>query len=398
MVASDGLGLGLGLGKGLGRGRGTSLALAAHRRGAAVTVVTASVLALLLALTAPVATGQLPPTPLDSLLEDAKRNATATMEATLGPSLTNEDVDVSIDMQFRDVDLDTVNVIFGGGKFSAAARIQARVDIRVIAASRIQGAAEDLVPGLGNATSALGADQAFIPADAVRASFAGAALAAFQEEQETRVADYLRHSIPNVTVMNTELQWSNVSPQDSLETGIQPPPASPSGLAGPNDPTEPPLTLVATIDVQYLERTSMLSIVEKAIQNKKSAREKERDAEVADAAAAYDRSAFGLLGIRQVLDLQAPRGWNLDVKVTLPEGFTFEEASPDVALANDLRGANVLTLGRDADAAVLNPVALTLSNRFIVSTAMLCTVLLAGAILRFPALLATNAIRRRLRR
>lgn len=363
----------------------------------------ASTLAFALLLVAPLCGAQLPATPLDPILKPALDEVAVTRDRALGPELTREDVDVRLDMTFRDVDFDTVNVIFGGGKFSATARIEARIDMRVIAATRIREALDGAAPGASNLT-ALGLDtsSSYIPADAFRASFAGEALRAFQDEQEERLAAYIRATIPNVTVMNTDFAWANVSPQDSYENSGSLPPI-PRGTPTPdpnprdvNDPTFPPLTLAAVVDVEYLERTNLLDIIEKALEPETD-REKERKEHVADAAASYERSAFGLLGIRQVLDLQAPRGWNLEVHVTLPDGFTFEEASPDVALGKDLRRAEVVTLGKDASGSVVNPVALTLSNRFLVSTAMLAGVLLVGTILRFPVLLAANAIRRRLR-
>ena len=358
-------------------------------------------LAIVLALTLALpmighTSAQLPPSPLDPIIGQVEENRTRAREVVLGPELQREDVDVQLDMEFRDVDFDTLNVIFGGGKFTATARVSARIDMRVLAASRVQQVVEDTIPGSGNLTALTAAETKFIPADAFRASLAGEALAAFQDEQEERLADFLVETIPNVTVLATSFQWSNISPQDSLEGGFSAPSSPPDSGDDVNDPTFPPITLVATVDVQYLERTNLFAILEKALEPQ-SEREKERKKQVADAAADYERSAFGLLGIRQVLDLQAFAGWNLIVRVKLPEGYTFEEASPDVIVENDRRGAQVMTLGKEAGAPVLNPVSLTLSNRFLVSTAMLGAVLLCGAILRFPVLLAVNYWRRKTR-
>lgn len=354
-------------------------------------------LALALALALPVlGTGaaQLPPSPLDPILGQVEENRTRVSEVVLGPQLQREDVDVQLDMEFRDVDFDTLNVIFGGGKFTAVARVQARIDMRVLAASRVQDAVEGAVPGSGNLTVLAGSEARFIPADVFRASLAGEALAAFQDEQEERLADFLTATIPNVTVLATSFQWSNISPQDSLERPPGVPNSPPDSGDDLNDPTFPPITLDATIDVQYLERTNLFDILDKALKPQ-SEREKERKRQVADAAASYERSAFGLLGIRQVLDLQAFSGWDLVVRVKLPQGYTFEEASPDVLVDPGRREAEVMTLGKEAGAPVLNPVSLTLSNRFLVSTAMLGAVLLTGAILRFPVLLAVNYWRRK---
>ena len=55
------------------------------------------------------------------------------------------------------------------------------------------------------------------------------------------------------------------------------------------------------------------------------------------------------------------------------------------------------TFGCEADGAVLNPVSLTLPNRFHVSVALLAGVFLVGGSLRFPVLVAANAWRRRMR-
>lgn len=356
-------------------------------------------LALALALALPIlgaGEAQVPPSPLDPIIADVEKNRTRASEVVLGPELSRENVRVQLDMEFRDVDFDTLKVIFGGGKFSATARVQARIDMRVLAADRVEQAVEGAIPGSTNLTTLAGSEAQFIPADVFRASLAGEALAAFQDEQEERLADFLAETIPNVTVLATRFEWSNVSPQDSLEADPAIPRAPPNGGDDLNDPTFPPITLDATVDVQYLERTSLLDILDKALQPK-SEREKERKARVADAAASYERSAFGLLGIRQVLDLEAFSGWDLVVRVTLPQGYTFEEASPDVLLDPGRREAEVLTLGREAGAPVVNPVSLTLSNRFLVSTALLAAVLLCGAILRLPVILGVNVWRRKMR-
>lgn len=365
-----------------------------------------ALVALVLLPFAPQGAAQLPPLPppLDGVVEIAEDNVTSLREGLIGPELSREEIDVKLDMAFREVDFDAVNVIFGGGTFSAQARIEAVIDMRVLAASRVQQAVEGVTPGSTN-LSALGFDPrtSFIPADAFRATFAPEIVRAFEEEQEERLAEFLRATIPNATILNPEFDWSNTSAEDSWERAGQPPrtpSAERTGLADYNDPTEPPITLRASVEIRYVETTSLVAILEKAL----AARAAQANAgpsdddDVADDAAGYDRSAFGLLGIRQVLDIKAEEGWDVHVNVRLPDGYTFEEASPDVVVADDLHQAQVATLARDASDAVLNPVSLTLSNRFLVSTALLGAVLLLGGVLRFPVLLATNAWRRRMRR
>ncbi|HVM44720.1 MAG TPA: hypothetical protein VM582_02200, partial [Candidatus Thermoplasmatota archaeon] len=210
--------------------------------------------ALVLALALPLVAAQLPPTPLDPLVAAADQTRSRAREAALGAELAREDVDVSLDMEFRDVDFDTINVIFGGGRFVATARVTARIDMYVLSATRVQALVEGTVPGSGNVTGLAGAEGRFIPADAFRASLAGEAVAAFQAEQEERLARFLVETIPNVTVLSTSFRWANISPEDSYEGGSLPPSQPPRSLEALNDPRLPPITLVAVVDVQYLER------------------------------------------------------------------------------------------------------------------------------------------------
>jgi hypothetical protein len=79
----------------------------------------------------------------------------------------------------------------------------------------------------------------------------------------------------------------------------------------------------------------------------------------------------------------------------LPEGYTFEEASPDVDVDRSQRGARTFTLAGDSDRQVVNPITLSISSRYIVSVALLATVLVLGALLRFPTLLVANQWRAR---
>lgn len=388
---------------GQGEARGAAQTrLASPRPAGGKAIPLALVLALALVPSLPSTQAQFPvPTPLDPVVGEARDDLSGVKQQYVGPDLEREDIDVDLRLEFTDLDFDTLSLVFGGGRFMAKARVSATIDMRAISADRVQEAIDGAMPGVGNLT-AVGLEQAeVIPADAFRATFTGEALKAFQDEQEARLAEFIETTIPNVTVLSTSFEWVNISPEESLEEGASLPRAAadPTGaeLYDLNDPTEPPITLRATVDFEYLQRTSLLDILETAMKPK-TEEEKARKKEVADAGAEYDRSAFGLLGIRQVLDLQAERGWNVRVAVIVPEGYTIEEASPDVLVGGDLREAQVLTLGKDADGKVLNPVSLTLSNRFLVSMALLAAVLLVGGIIRFPVILAVNAWRRRMRR
>lgn len=359
----------------------------------------AAAFVLVALLVAPMAWAQtLPQTPIDPLLKPTLARGVGVAEKTAGIDLTREEVDVAMRMDFRTVDFDTVNVVFGGGTFQAQARLYARLEFYVISVERISDALEKAAPGAGNLSQyGIPTDRSHIAADEFRATFVAEALKAFEDEQEARAAELITSTLPNVTVLSTQFAWSNTEPQEGAEREPNAPadPAAALDVRELNDLRLPPLVLETTFELQYVERTSLLDILEQVLfEDPETQEEKKRKQEVADTAADFERSAFGLLGITQVLNLEMEPGWNLDLVVQLPQGYTFEEASPDVSLDGARRQAATATLARDAFAEVANPVALTFSNRFVVSTAMLAVVLLVGAILRFPYTLVWNRMRR----
>lgn len=350
------------------------------------------------ALTPPALAQTLPQTPLDPLLRPTVGRAVETTQYAAGVDLTREEVDIDMRMEFRTVDFDTVNVVFGGGTFQAQARLSTRFEFYVLSAERISDAIEDALPGAGNLSNyGIPTDKQYIAADEFRATFVGEALQAFEQEQEERAAQFITATLPNVTVLSTQFVWSNTEPQEGREQTGAPAvdPRAPPTARDLNDLRLPPLVLDTVFELQYVERTSLLDILDSALhEDSRSEREEEREKQVADAAANFERSAFGMLGLTQVLDLEMEPGWNFELVMLLPQGYTFEEASPEVTLDASHRQATTTTLARDALSTVANPVALTFSNRFVVSTAMLAIVLIAGAILRFVFTLVWNRARR----
>lgn len=352
-----------------------------------------ALLLLVLVLLPMLAQAQVPATPLDPILAPQTARTLSTAQGATGTDLFREEVDIHMRMEFRTVDFDTINVVFGGGTFQAQARLATRFEFYVISASRIQEALEKVAPGQANLSRyGVDASRNYIAADEFRATFAGPALQAFEDEQEERATEFITSTLPNVTVLSAQFVWSNAEPTEGWEGDLLTPPSDPREA---NDLRLPPIVLDTVFELQYVERTSLLTIAEDYWQTRKDERTAERKEQVADAAADYERGAFGVMGITQVVDLKMPPGWNLALSVALPQGYTFEEASPDVDLAADRRAAAASTFARHADGFVANPVALTFSNRFVVSTAMLAVVLICGAGLRFPITLLWNLVRRR---
>lgn len=305
-----------------------------------------------------------------------------------GTNLTREDVDVSIDLDFRKLDFDALGLIFGGGTFEAQGRLKLHADLRALAVGRAaEMARERDLPLPANTVN-----ETYLYADTFRMTLAGEALAAFEREQEARIGALVVGSFPNMTVLSSRFAWGNVDPAVNARGDRQ-------GEAPRL--TEPPVTLDVELDVQYLEREKLVDILAELLRPESRREEAAEEAEEAaidrlkaeNAGAFYEQSAFGTLGITQLLTLEMPPGWDLELEMRLPEGFTIEYASPDVLVAGDLQSARTFALAGDADSSVENPVALSLSNRYLVSVALLLTVLLVGGVLRIPVLLVAHWLR-----
>lgn len=344
---------------------------------------------VLLPLLAPVAVPQplpvLPPlpAPLDAPVSNLRENLTVTLQ----DNVTHEDVRVDLDVDFRTLDFDLVGLLFGGGTFEAQARLKAHVEIRAIGLDRVNAALNGTSSGqlnLSQTPLAQDVNRTFLTADELRLTLSGEALALFQDAQEEAMADLVADAFPEMTVLSSRFEWSGTDPRENAR--------------GDQDPArprlkDPPLVLDVDLSVQYLQRTNLLAIL------KQAGKEDPDDALLErlkdrQQAAFHERSAFSVLGLTQVLNLSMQPGWDLRLTLRLPEGYTFEDASPDVSVGAGHREAATFALAGDSATAVANPVLVSISNRFLVCVSLLVATLLAGAILRVPATLAGSRLRR----
>lgn len=328
-----------------------------------------------------------PPDPRDAV-QEAQRRAKDAYSGMTGERLDREDVDVAMRMEFRDLDVEPFAVAFGGGRIAAEARLTTRIDFHVVSVQRIQEAVEEATGFPANLTE-LGIDarSQYLTADAFRATLVGEALAAFQEEQERRAVRLLADSFPDVSVRASRFEWANTT------TALRERGASLPGQAPEHDPRNPPVTLVSVLDLEYQKRRSLAGLVEDLLASPPSLGRAGAGGE--DAAEA---SPFALLGVTQTLRLRVPPGWDLTLALELPEGLTFESASPDVALAENMREARASAHAGDSDVEVASAVALTVGSRHAVALGLLAAVLAVGAVLRVPGILVANRLVRRRRR
>lgn len=332
---------------------------------------------------------ELPPlAPLSLLRENL------TTYGIVSENLSREDVRIGLDMEFRTLDFDALGVVFGGGTFEAQARLSARVEIRAIGLERLDEALESATQGrasLSRTPLALDVNRTHVSADELRSLLAGELLAAFEGAQEDAMEALVAEAFPDLILLSSRFAWSNVNPLVNDE-----------GDASPTSPRllEPPIALDVSFDVQYLKRESLMDLLRDALRDDPLENDAAEEAllerlKAQQQAAFYERSAFSVLGLEQVFDLGMPPGWDLVLQVRLPKGYTFEDASPDVAVADRYQSALVLTLAGESAGEVSNPVLVAISNRYLVSVSLLAIVLLCGALLRPPALLVATRWRRR---
>lgn len=317
---------------------------------------------------------------------EVHRRAKDAYAGLTGERLDREDVEVRMEMEFHDLDVDPLGVALGGGRVAAQARLTTRIDFHVVSVARLQEAVEEATGFPANSSAwGLDASRQFMTADAFRATLAGEALAAFQQEQERRVVRLLTDSFPDVTVRASRFEWSNAS----LGTSGRP---DPSGGRPTYDPRDPPVTLVSVLDVEYQKRRSLVGILEDALAPDEPPAAR---AGAPRAGPSPGADPFALLGVTQAFHLRVPPGWDLTLRLRLPEGLTLEDASPDVRVDADLRGATTGAHAGDSDVEVASAVALTIGSRHAVALGLLAAVLVVGAALRVPAVLVANRLVRR---
>jgi len=368
--------------------------------------VRAAALLLALLLAAPISAAGLPavPTPPLPLPLDPNNpggTAVAAAELASGTNLTREDVRIHLDLDFRSLDFQTLGVLFGGGDFRAQGRLTAHLEFRAINVSRFYGLSPRAPPN----GSLDRAGPMVITAGEFRATLSAAAVAAFEAQEQDALTTFVSTTFPDATLLASRFSWSNVSPLDE-------PTPSPSVPDGPGavrsplpDSREPPVALDTTLDVQYLKRESLVSILQDVLdaqhlspaerQQKLDRKHLLDEIRGESAGALYERSAFDLLGITQLIVIKMEPGWDLALTLHLPKGYTYEYASPDVEVDPGHGSASTVTLADSSSEAVRNPVAVSLSNRYLVAVALACTVLFAGALLRFPTMLVANRVGRR---
>ncbi len=262
--------------------------------------------------------------PLDGLLGDTVPPAVGTVYDAIGQNITREDVRLYLDLNITKAEINALGLILGSGKAEVQAAVRLRVEMRVISTDRIRAALEGENAYNVSAENATFLSEVYLPAEVFRASLAAEVIAAFQEDQERAIADYLAQAVPELEVLGLKLAWKNTQPHQALTDFSL---------------TEPPIVLEANAILQYLRVESIPSLLAAYAgtagvpEDPEAAYAKRLKEEHGDPLRARD--FFSAAAYTQLLNLSMQPGWSLGVHLSVPRGFSFEYANEAVERHGD---------------------------------------------------------------
>lgn len=341
--------------------------------------VKAAAFALLL-LAAP-AVAQVPPVGTSDVggpVNEAYETAAPVVANETGQDVVTEDIGLEILLDIRDAELDVVGVFFGGGKAEMRMRVSLNLSFRAVSVERIDEALRERTEGDVSLRETFGvnASRMALTAEELRLAGGGAVLEAFRPYEEAATRRLIEETLPGVTVLSVRFSWANVVPADRPREGR------------PADLREPPILLSAVAELEFLERLNLLDVLsarERAEDTKGDAEKTLRERiEENQTLPALERNAYMVLGARQLVSLDVPPGWRLNLSVEVPKGFTIESAGDEILVDEERRLATHYVDGAERATPFATAGVLTLSNRFLVTAALAFAGILAGTVLRFP--------------
>jgi hypothetical protein len=377
----------------------------------------AAALALVVLLAGAPALAQVPPLPpspgaiVGPILDENTPTVLRPAENETGQDLHSEEIRIDVLVDVVNVEYEIVNIMFGGGKVGADATVNVHLEFRAVSTVRLDEALR-ATSGDANVTlySTFGVptNRTAITAEEIRVIGGGALLAAFQTYQAEETKRFVETTLPGLTLLSANIDWSNTAPAGYL-TGYRPPdalPDSPESLldAAPQpDLREPPLVLDANARLGFISRVSLGEIVGDAIQKKARGEDEtetpaerlKKSLQENETAGILDRTAFNVMGLTQLLALGVPPGWLLNLTMLVPAGYTVEGATDELIVDGSHRNVVYVLDGAGRATASDQAGLVTLSNRYLVTVTALVVVALLGAVIGLPleiaALSATAA-------
>lgn len=297
----------------------------------------------------------------------------ATYNAT-GQNITREDVRLFLDVNFTKGDVGLGGLLIGSGNIEVQARIDIRGELRVISSERIRAAIEGENAYNVSAENATWLSSLYLPAEVFRASASAEVIAAFQEEQERALRDYIEETVPELELLSLDVTWSNTFPTQAFtDTSL----------------TDPPIVVELEAVVRYLRVESVPSLL--------SVYTEGRDDPEADKKKQYvqnlkeengdplrARDFFAAAAYTQLLNLSMQPGWSLDVHLTVPSGYSFEYVNEEVERPSEREVAFQVD-AVDEDEEQQEVVLASITHRRAVAVALFSVMWLGALAVAFPA-------------
>jgi len=323
-------------------------------------------------------------------------------ENATGDDLHSEEFHIQADLNVTNIEYQIMGILFGGGKIQADLRGRLSIDFHAVSMERLDDAIR-AAAGNDNVsmhdTFGVPSDRMALTAEEIRLIGAGALLAAFQTQQEGLATRYVIDLVPGLRILGLDVQWSNTQPVSDLTTIINDPPGYDPGIPSLRDP---PLRLDVIVDLQYLDRLSAYDILRGVVNQNKTddpvADELKKELLAEQELPFLQRTAFQVMGIGQLLNLELQPGWTLDVSLRVPKGFTVVGVTDELDRSDDRQTARYYLDGSERSEANSDAAVVTVSNRFLVTTVLLVSVLLLGVVLRASTEIGVLAQMRRRQR
>lgn len=331
------------------------------------------------------------PTVIGETADEAYGVVAPAAENETGEDLTSEEIDLQLFLDIRTAEFDTMGVLFGGGKAETTLRAHLGFSFRAISVHRLEPALE-AATGDANVslTRTFGFDtnRTVLTAEEVRAAGGGVLLDAFQAYQEQATAQRIEQAVPGVTVISSRFDWSHTTPGERTREE--------------QDPSlrEPPLVLDARIELRFIDHFAVADLIPAGgngtDEENKTPQERLRDRIEENQTLPFtQRSAFQVLGIGQLLSVDIPAGWRVNLTVSVPKGFVIAGATDALTVTDDRRTATYYLDGSDRSSDLATSGVVTLSDRSLVTFTLIGLTAVVGLLLRVPAELGALWWRRR---
>lgn len=311
--------------------------------------------------------------PLDEAAGQVIPPAVEAFYNATGQNITQEDVRMFLDVNFTKGEVGLGGLLIGSGNIEVQANIGVRVELRVISSERIRAAIEGENAYNVSADNATWLSSVYIPAEVFRASASAEVIAAFQEEQEEALRDYIVETVPELELLALDIAWSNTFPTQSFtDTSL----------------TDPPIVVELEASLRYLRVESVPSLLDIYFQGRDDPGKDDKKKEVQrlkeeNGDPLRTRDFFSAAAYTQLLNLSMQPGWSLDVHMRVPPGYSFEYVNEEVERPTEREVAfQVDALGEDEEQQEV--VLASITHRRAVAIALFSVMWLSAIVLAFP--------------